>query len=94
MEAMAVGLHAAADKYFLDQLKADCEDHLIRRMSPENCIQLLLNADRQHPAEHLIAGAIEFFRLNQRKVMVTDSWKKAKQKNPVKLCDIQEMLHH
>jgi speckle-type POZ protein len=52
MEAMAVGLYAAADKYFLDQLKAECEDHLIRRMSPENCIQLLLDADRQPPPEH------------------------------------------
>lgn len=66
MEAMAVGLYAAADKYFLDQLKAECEDHLIRRMSPENCIQLLLDADRQPPPEHLLANAIEYFRLHQR----------------------------
>lgn len=94
MEMMAVGLHAAADKYLLDRLKADCEDHLIRRMSPENCIQLLLNADQQNATEDLIAGALEFFRLHQRQVMITDSWKKAKKGNPVKLCEIQEMLHH
>jgi hypothetical protein len=94
MEAMAVGLYAAADKYFLDQLKAECEDHLIRRMSPENCIQLLLDADRQPPPEHLLANAIEYFRLHQSQVMATDTWKNTKQENPVKLCDIQEMLHH
>lgn len=89
MEARAAELYFAADKYFLHQLKDECKDHLIRRMSPENCIQLLLNADRQHS---LIDSAIEYFRLNESQVKATDSWKTNKEKNAVKLLNIQEML--
>ena len=43
MESMAVGLLIAADKYLVDDLKVKCENYLIREMSPDNCIELLLH---------------------------------------------------
>jgi speckle-type POZ protein len=43
MESMAVCLLIAADKYFLEELKVKCENYLVREMSPDNCIELLLH---------------------------------------------------
>ncbi len=42
MEQIAIGLMAAADKYLLDQLKIECENHFFRQMSADNCMELLL----------------------------------------------------
>jgi speckle-type POZ protein len=43
METMAAGLFIAADKYSPNELKNECENYLIHDMSPDNCIELLLN---------------------------------------------------
>ena len=61
LNKMAPGLLAAADKYLLDDLKIQCETHLIRQMSAENCLELL-SLTTHHPAEHLKKNAIEYFR--------------------------------
>jgi speckle-type POZ protein len=45
METMAVALFIAADKYLLDQLKDKCELFLLNKMTPVNCLELLLQAD-------------------------------------------------
>jgi hypothetical protein len=79
---MAVRLFAAADKYLLDQLKSECESHLRRQMSADNCLELLLLNDQIHPADDLKQAAVDFFRRNPRDVMATDGWKKAKQEHP------------
>jgi speckle-type POZ protein len=61
MDKMALGLLAAADKYLLEDLKTRCENHLIRQMSGNYCLELL-SLTTHHPAEHLKKYAIEYFR--------------------------------
>ncbi|EFX75919.1 hypothetical protein DAPPUDRAFT_26442, partial [Daphnia pulex] len=75
MDQMAIGLMAAADKYLLDQLKIECENHLIRQMSADNCLELLLLTDRNPPADDLKQAAVDFFRRSPGEVMATDGWK-------------------
>jgi speckle-type POZ protein len=70
MDIMAPGLLAAADKYFMDQLKTRCETHLIRQMSVKNCLDLLALTITHHPAEHLKKFAIEYFRRYPGKFML------------------------
>jgi speckle-type POZ protein len=93
MEKMATKLFFAADKYFLDQLKNECEAHLLRQMTSDNCMELLLLLGDEHlQVEHLKKEAVDFFRLYPVDVMATDGWKKAKQVHPNLLCNIQEMV--
>jgi hypothetical protein len=83
METMAARLFAAADKYLLDQLKSECESHLLRQMSAENCMELLLlSSDQIHPSDNLKKNAVDFFRRYPREVMATEGWKKARQEHP------------
>jgi speckle-type POZ protein len=93
MEKMAVGLLVVADKYLLTELKAACVRHLIRFMSIENCLELLLlsECNYHHPAYGLREEAINFFRLHPAEVILTDGWKKAKQENLALLFDVQEV---
>ena len=94
MEKVATKLYFAADKYFLDQLKNECETHLLQHMTSENCMELLLLLGDQHQkkVEQLKQEAVDFFRLYPVDVMATDGWKKAKQDHPNLLCNIQEMV--
>lgn len=91
MGTMAGELLAAADKYLLDQLKTAFEKHLLRHMSPENCVELLLHADFRHPEDHL-KDMVKFFRRFSSEVMATDKWKKTKQENPRLVCAILESV--
>jgi speckle-type POZ protein len=91
MEKMAVGLLVVADKYLLTELKAACERHLIRFMSIQNCLELLmLEENDHHPAYGLREEAINFFRLHPAEVILTDGWKKAKLENLTLLFYVQE----
>jgi speckle-type POZ protein len=61
METMAVGLFIAADKYLLSGLKNECENYLIHDMSPDNCIELLLNSNLMNSSEQLKNEAAKSF---------------------------------
>jgi speckle-type POZ protein len=89
MNKLATGLLVAADKYLLNQLKAQCENHLYCHMSVDNCFELLL-MDQRYPADRFREEAIKFFRRHPVEVMTTDGWKKMKEENPRLLCDMQE----
>jgi speckle-type POZ protein len=91
LETMAAGLLIAADKYLMDQLKSTCENHLLRHMSPDNCVFLLLNGDLQNPSEPLKEAA-KFFRLLPSQVMATEKWEKMEEENLRLLCEIQKFL--
>ena len=88
MESMAAGLLIAADKYLLDELKNECENHLLHHMSPDNCVVLLLHGDLLNPAEPLKEAA-KVLRRFSHEVMATDVWKKIKQDNTVLFCRIK-----
>ncbi|EFX84061.1 hypothetical protein DAPPUDRAFT_23177, partial [Daphnia pulex] len=92
MGKMCVGILAATDKYLLDQLKMECETHIIHRMSVENCLELLLNTHEHHPAFHLRQYAVEFFRNFSSKVMATKDWEKAKKDDPEKCFSVLQDL--
>jgi speckle-type POZ protein len=92
MGKMSVRILAAADKYLLDQLKAECETQLIYRMSTKNCLELLLITDEHHSAFHLRKYAVEFFRRFSAEVMATDEWKKAEQEDPQKCFSLMKEL--
>jgi speckle-type POZ protein len=65
---MAVGLLIAADKYLLEELKVKCDNYLIREMSPDNCIELLLHEHLPGSAKsELKELATHFLSLNEGK---------------------------
>ena len=92
LETMAARLFIAADKYLLDELKNKCENYLLRHMSPENCVVLLLTGDLQNPSMMLM-NAAKYFRRFPNEVMATDQWKINKQENLAVLCKIHEFVH-
>lgn len=91
MEATAVELLAAADKYLLQKLKQECKHHLTNQMSAENCVKVCSLVEN-HPASYLKKKAEVFIRRHPTKVMATESWKKAKQERPLWILAIQEIL--
>lgn len=92
LDKMAVGVLAVADKYLLDELKAECENHLTKRISADNCAELLAFAAQPHPAMHLKKYAVDYFRRYPDLVMATDGWQKAKKENLVWSWELIEML--
>ncbi|KZS10092.1 Uncharacterized protein APZ42_025525 [Daphnia magna] len=81
LDKMAVDVLAVADKYLLDQLKAECERHLTKRMTADSCVELLSLADQpHHPAAHLKKYAVDFLRHSPALVKATDGWEKAKRR--------------
>jgi speckle-type POZ protein len=95
METFAVGLLIAADKYLLDDLKVKCENYLVREMSPDNCIELLLHGDLLNPAEFLkksINEAAKFFRRLPSEVIATKRWEQMEELDPWLLLKIQKIL--
>jgi speckle-type POZ protein len=90
-EKMTAALFAAADKYLLEQLKLECENQLIHRMSAENCLELLALVDPHHPAQHLKKFAVDFFRRFRYQVMAMDEWKKAKEENALWLRELEHL---
>ena len=92
LETMAARLFIAADKYLLDELKNKCENYLLRHMSPENCVVLLLTGDLQNPSM-ILMNAAKYFRRFPNQVMATDQWKINKQENLAMLCKIHEFVH-
>ena len=91
LDTMAAGLFIAADKYLMDKLKIKCENYLLNDMSPNDCIELLLNFNLLNSAEQLKKEAAKSFRRFPLQVMATSQWEQVKQENPVALVDIQKI---
>ncbi len=91
MEEMPDRLMAAADKYLLVKLKQECENHLINKVSTDNCIEYFFLADH-HSAENLMLHAYDLVRRFPAEVMATRGWKNAKKSQPKLVCNLQEML--
>ena len=91
MDEVAVGLLAAADKYLLEKLKKACGDHLVNKMSPKNCVQLL-SLDENNLAFYLMEKAVDYVRKFPDAVMATNEWKEANEKKAPWIWKITEML--
>ena len=59
MDEVAAGLLAAADKYLLEKLKKACGDHLVSKISPVNCVQLL-SLGKNDPVYYLRKEAVDY----------------------------------
>jgi speckle-type POZ protein len=92
METMAVGLLIAANKYMLIGLKNKCENYLLHDMSPENCIELLLNSNLLNSSEQLKKEAAKSFRRFPLQVMATSQWQTLEKENPAALVAIQKIV--
>ena len=92
LDTMAAGLFIAADKYLLNGLKNECENYLLRDMSPDNCIELLLNSNLLNSSEHLKKEAAKSFRCFPLQVMATSQWQTLEKENPAALVNIQKIV--
>jgi speckle-type POZ protein len=92
METMAVGLFISADKYMLNGLKNECENYFRHDMSPDNCIELLLNSNLMNSAEKLKKEAAKSFRRFPLQVMATSQWQTLEKENPAALVAIQKIV--
>jgi speckle-type POZ protein len=92
MQKMPFEVFAVADKYLLNQLKMECEPHIIHRMTAENCLELLLNTHEHHPAFYLKKYAVDYFRYFSSEVMATEDWEKAKKDDPEKCFSVLKDL--
>lgn len=87
MEKHAPELLAAADKYFLQTLKTECEKNLKHRVSIDNCLELFVIAD-MYSANFLKKEAFQFFRRNSTEVLKSEGWTTMKNNQPVIICEM------
>jgi speckle-type POZ protein len=90
---MAAELYIAASQYEMTTLKEECKKYLIRHMSPEDCAELLLHANRVLDKDDFMRAAKYFWR-NIGAVINTDKWKKENLECPAFIRVVQELLIH
>ncbi|XP_059221969.1 speckle-type POZ protein B isoform X2 [Stomoxys calcitrans] len=71
---LAFNLYAAADKYNLKKLKAECEIYLMSDIGIETAVKTLITAD-QHSDGELKLQAMKFIKDNIESIVNTESWK-------------------
>ncbi|XP_015908467.1 speckle-type POZ protein [Parasteatoda tepidariorum] len=77
----AFQLYSAAEKYFVEKLKVECEKLLIRKLSSERVLEILLFADL-HNAENLKSKAEECVVKNATRIIATEEWEEFVNVNP------------
>ena len=75
LEEMAPQLLAAADKYMLDLLKKKCEAFLARKVTLDNCGELLVLA-HLHSSTDLKHTLLDFVRFHSSEVALTCNWQR------------------
>ncbi len=93
LKTMAAELYIAASQYEMTTLKEECKKYLIRHMSPEDCAELLLHANRVLDKDDFMRAAKYFWR-NIGAVINTDKWKKENLECPAFIRVVQELLIH
>ena len=91
MDAMAKELLIAADKYLVDNLKAECQWALQRKLTVQNCCELLAFADSYlspKPKDY----AMEFVLSHSLEVAKSSSWIEMKQTHPHLGFEVSEAL--
>ena len=84
-------LLAAANRYFLDLLKATCESFLIKELTAENCSEMLVQAHTLD-ALNLKKAAVNFIRKSPAVVIETSGWKELKKSFPELSTEVLEMI--
>lgn len=81
LEELAGGLLAAADKYGLERLKNMCEEVLLKNLSTDTAVEMLIFSD-QHNAEQLKAQILDYLNCHSAKIMETDGFKSMIETHP------------
>ncbi|XP_049945500.1 poly [ADP-ribose] polymerase tankyrase-1-like [Schistocerca serialis cubense] len=89
--SMSLQLLAAADKYGLLGLKADCEQQLAARLTVENAADTAVFALR-HPCPTLKSAAISFIWSNPQ-VFATQGWADAEREQPEETGEVNRLLN-
>ncbi|XP_065204312.1 speckle-type POZ protein-like [Planococcus citri] len=77
LDESAFELLPVADKYDLEELRIMCEEVLLKKLSPDNAVKILILAD-MHRAKKLKAGCLLFIKKNYAncKDFIDKEWKK------------------
>lgn len=89
VEEFPEDLLIAANKYQIEALKEACENYLIRTITNQNCINLLLLGDF-HCAPRLKEAAITFIESHITELICCPSWQKLKETKPQLLVEMFE----
>jgi len=90
-EDNAEPLLAAADKYLLPSLKFKCEQFIIKHVTAENCVEMLVLADL-HNAMNLKKMTEKLFYSRHTELRKTEAWKTLKSLHPDLAFDVVEGL--
>ncbi|XP_049944941.1 protein roadkill-like [Schistocerca serialis cubense] len=91
LPAMAAQLLAAADKYGVSGLKAECERQVAAQLTVETAAAAAALAVR-HSCSDLRRATIEFMKTRTREVMATQGWADAMWKQPQDLIEVSPLL--
>ncbi|XP_046983059.1 ankyrin repeat domain-containing protein 65-like [Schistocerca americana] len=89
---MAAQLLAAADKYGVSGLKAECERQVAAQLTVETAAAAAALAVR-HSCSDLRRAAVEFMKTRTREVMATQGWADAMWKQPQDLIEVSPLLY-
>ncbi|XP_049945565.1 speckle-type POZ protein-like [Schistocerca serialis cubense] len=92
LPAMAAQLLAAADKYGVSGLKAECERQVAAQLTVETAAAAAALAVR-HSCSDLRRAAVEFMKTRTREVMATQGWADAMWKQPQDLIEVSPLLY-
>lgn len=87
----AARLVQLAEKYDMDQLKALCEEKLIKQLSKFNVCTLLQFADTYN-ADLLQQACIEMISTFRKQIMVTEDWLEMKKTHPILVNHVLELI--
>nr|ALS04487.1 speckle-type POZ protein [Acartia pacifica] len=90
-QKMTLSILEAADKYNLLDLKSACSLHLKKSINLENCIQMLITADR-HSVKDLKGAAKEFILENSSVLHQSDAWRDSLGQNTSLLSELLQGL--
>ncbi|XP_049946884.1 speckle-type POZ protein-like [Schistocerca serialis cubense] len=85
-------LLAAADKYGVSRLKAECERQVAAQLTVETAAAAAVLAVR-HSCSDLRRAAIEFIKARTHEVMATQGWADAMRKQPEDLIEVSRLLY-
>ncbi|XP_046984068.1 poly [ADP-ribose] polymerase tankyrase-1-like [Schistocerca americana] len=92
LPGMAPQLLAAADKYGVSRLKAECERQVAAQLTVETAAAAATLAVR-HSCSDLRRTAIEFIKTHTHEVMATQGWADAMRKQPEDLIKVSRLLY-
>ncbi|XP_049796769.1 ankyrin-3-like [Schistocerca nitens] len=91
LPGIATKMLAAADKYGLPDLKADCERHVAAQLDVETAAATAVLAVR-HSCPDLAATAVAFIRAHDYLVMATQGWADAVLNQPKDVLEVSRLL--